>query len=67
MTTVQKAGSIYGYYYGIMKLVEFAQQNFSIMDEPFTGYYLQRLGVMMELSARLYYKEGEAEKKENCG
>lgn len=63
MTTVQKAGSIYGYYYGIMKLVEFAQQNFSIMDEPFTGYYLQRLGVMMELSARLYYKEGEAEKK----
>lgn len=63
MTTSQKAGSIYGYYYGIMELLEFAQQNLSIMDEPFAGYFVQRLGVMMELAARLYYRENETEKK----
>lgn len=63
MTTSQKAGSIYGYYYGIMELIEFAQQNLSIMDEPFAGYFVQRLGVMMELAARLYYRENETDKK----
>ena len=64
MTTVQKAGSIYGYYYGIMKLIDFAQQHLSIMEPPFVGFYLQRIGVMMELAARLYYKEDENEKRQ---
>ncbi|MCF2570136.1 glycosyltransferase [Mediterraneibacter glycyrrhizinilyticus] len=64
MTTAQKAGSIYGYYYGIRKLIDFAEQHLSIMEEPFAGFYLQRIGVMMELAGRLYYKENETEKKQ---
>lgn len=62
MTATQKAGNIYGYYYGIMELIDFAQQHLDIMDKPFSDFYVQRIGVMMELSARLYYRESEADK-----
>lgn len=59
MTTPQKAGSIYGYYYGIEKLIDFAQEYVSYEDRPFVDFYLQRINVMMELAALLYAKEDE--------
>lgn len=63
MTTPQKAGSIYGYYYGIERLIDFAQEHVSYEDRPFVDYYLQRINVMMELAALLYSKENEINQK----
>ena len=64
MTSAQKAGSIYGYYYGIEQLLEFAQRHLSVHDTPFTDLYLQRVLVLMESSARLFAKVSETDKEE---
>ena len=63
VTTLQKSGSIYGYYYGIMILLDFGQKQFSIWEEPFLTFYFQRIQDMMELAAKLYPKEEEEKKK----
>lgn len=57
MTTVQKSESIYGYYYGIKVLLEFAQNQFSIQEAPFSTFFLQRIQVMMELAGSIYPEE----------
>lgn len=62
-TISQKAGSIYGYYYGIMILLEFAQNQSIIQEEPFSTFYLQRIQDMMELAVKAYPKEEEEKKK----
>lgn len=64
MTSAQKAGSIYGYYYGIGQLLEFAQRCLSVHDAPFIDLYLQRVLVLMESSARLFAKISETDKVE---
>ena len=64
MTSAQKAGSIYGYYYGIEQLLEFAQRYLSVHDTTFTDLYLQRVLVLMESSARLFAKVSETDKEE---
>ena len=64
MTSAQKAGSIYGYYYGIEQLLEFAQHHLSVHDTLFTDLYLQRVLVLMESSARLFAKVSETDKEE---
>lgn len=63
MTSSQKAGSIYGYYYGVEELLRFAKNHRSIFDEPFVSFYLQRVLVLMELGARLYAKDDDIGKK----
>lgn len=64
MTTLQKTGSIYGYYHGVEELLRFAQNHKSIFDEPFVTFYLQRVLVIMELGARLYARNDDTVKRE---
>lgn len=63
MTTHQKAASIYGYYDGAKKLLDFAKRKLSIEDEPFVHLYLQRVRVMMESAVKLLCKEDKEKKK----
>ena len=67
MTVSQKSKGIYGYYSGTQILLDFAQKYIDINDQPFVHFYLQRVEVMMELAARLFYKETEEEKNQIIG
>lgn len=62
MTTEQKKKHIYGYYYGVMLLIDFAQKHITINDKQFIYFFFQRLGVLMELAARPFYLENIDEK-----
>ena len=55
MTTEQKKKHIYGYYYGVMLLIDFAQKHITINDKQFIYFFFQRIGVLMELAARPFY------------